>query len=78
MAEEINSIVDRYIPGWRNGTALARKARGPGSIPGPGQNFSLPDFKTFLYLACCQNGTLSTNAHAITYYFVPNDDVFCF
>ena len=23
-------------PGWRNGSALARKARGPGSIPGPG------------------------------------------
>ena len=22
--------------GWRNGSALARKARGPGSIPGPG------------------------------------------
>ena len=23
-------------PGWRNGSALARKAIGPGSIPGPG------------------------------------------
>ena len=23
-------------PGWRNGSVLARKARGPGSIPGPG------------------------------------------
>ena len=23
-------------PGWRNGSALARKARDPGSIPGPG------------------------------------------
>ena len=23
-------------PGWRNGSALARKARGPGSIPGKG------------------------------------------
>ena len=23
-------------PGWRNGSALARKARGPASSPGPG------------------------------------------
>ena len=23
-------------PGWRNGSALASKARGPDSIPGPG------------------------------------------
>ena len=23
-------------PGWRDGSALARKARGPGSVPGPG------------------------------------------
>ena len=23
-------------PGWRSGSALARKARGPGSSPGPG------------------------------------------
>ena len=23
-------------PGWRNGSALARKARGPASITGPG------------------------------------------
>ena len=23
-------------PGWRNGSALARKARGPGLISGPG------------------------------------------
>ena len=33
-------------PGWRNGSALARKARGPSSIPGPGYNFSLSNFTT--------------------------------
>ena len=28
-------------PGWLSGRELAQKARGPGSSPGPGQNFCL-------------------------------------
>ena len=42
MAQEIYSIVDRYM--FRIAQfvkALARKAKGPGSSPGPGYNFSL-------------------------------------
>ena len=34
-----NRLILQWIgscPGWHNGSALARKARGPGSIPGPG------------------------------------------
>ena len=34
-----NRLILHWIgscPGWHNGSALAHKARGPGSIPGPG------------------------------------------
>ena len=40
MAQEVNSIVDRYMS-WiaQLVRALARKAEGLGSSPGPGYNF---------------------------------------
>ena len=42
IAREINSIVVRYMS-WiaQLVIALARKAKDPGSSPGPGYNFSL-------------------------------------
>ena len=42
MAQEMNYIVNRYLSSIAQLVrALARKANGPGSNPGPGENFSL-------------------------------------